>query len=79
MSLRDKIFGGILCILALFIAVIYFYVLFVGPVWFLNPLILLEIVVSLFFGFGIIIVFWIGYTIATTPSIEEIEKSSKKK
>ena len=79
MSLRDKIFGGILCILALFIAAIYFYVLFVGPVWFLNPLILLEIVVSLFFVFGIIIVFWIGYTIATTPSIEEIEKSSKKK
>jgi len=78
MSLRDKIFGGILCILALFIAVTYFYVLFVGPVWFLNPLILLEIVVSLFFVFGIIIVFWIGYTIATTPSIEEIEKSSKK-
>lgn len=78
MSLRDKIFGGILCIISLLVAAVYFYVLFVGPVGFLNPLLLLEIVVSLFFVFAVIVVFWIGYTIATTPSIEELEKSSKK-
>jgi len=78
MSLRDKIFGGVLCLLALLISVVYFYVLFVGPVWLLNPLLVLEIVVSLFFIFGIIVVFWIGYTIMTTPSIEELEKKSKK-
>jgi len=78
MSLRDKIFGGILSLLALLVAGVYFYVLFVGPIWYLNPLLLIEIVVSLFFVFGVIIVFWIGYTIMTTPSIEEIEKSSKK-
>jgi len=78
MSARDKIFGGILCLLTLLLAGVYFYVLFVGPVWFLNPLLVLEIVVSLFFVFGLIIVFWIGYTIMSTPSIEELEKSSKK-
>ncbi|MFH1450513.1 MAG: transcriptional regulator [archaeon] len=78
MSLRDKLFGGLLCLLSLVIAAVYFYVLFVGPVWMLDPLLVLEIVVSLFFVFGIIVVFWIGYTIMTTPSIEEIEKSSDK-
>ena len=77
MSLRDKIVGGILCLLSVLFAVVYFYVLFVGPVWFLNPLILLEIVVSLFFVFGLVMIFWIGYTIITTPSIEEIKKTAK--
>jgi hypothetical protein len=38
---------------------------------------LFEIVISLIFAFGMLILFWIGYTIMTTPSIEEIENKSK--
>ena len=44
--------------------------------WFftLSPLLALEIVVSVFFVFAVIVMLWVGYTIMTTPSIEDIEK-----
>ncbi|MDP7282598.1 MAG: hypothetical protein QF475_03110 [Candidatus Undinarchaeales archaeon] len=83
MSARDKLFGGILCLLTLLITLVYFYVIspWGGPinVWFftLTPFLLFEIVISLIFAFGMLILFWIGYTIMTTPSIEEIENKSK--
>ncbi|MDP7282171.1 MAG: hypothetical protein QF475_00835 [Candidatus Undinarchaeales archaeon] len=78
MSARDKLFGGILCLLALLVGVVYFVVLINGPTtfWFftLSPLLALEIVVSVFFVFAVIVMLWVGYTIMTTPSIEDIEK-----
>lgn len=84
MSLRDKIFGGLLCLLSLVVAAGYFFVLYNGPttIPYLNltisPLLALEMVVSVFFVFAAIVVFWVGYTIMTTPSIEDIEKKSSK-
>jgi|TARA_Y100000034_G_C6910483_1_gene424545 hypothetical protein len=78
MSVRDKLFGGILCLLTLVVAVMYFFVLYNGPTTFifftLSPLLVLEIVVSIFFVFAVIVMFWVGYTILTTPSIEDIKK-----
>ena len=74
MSGRDKAFGGILCLLALVIGVAYFYALFT-PYW----VWVLKAVLSVFMIIILVVIFWVGYTIATTPSIEEIEKGAKRK
>lgn len=70
MATRDKIFGIIICLLALVLGGVYAYALF-GPGGY--ALLAIEIVVSLGFLAVLVIMFWVGYTIITTPSIEEIE------
>jgi len=72
MSARDKAFGLICCLLAVLMGVIYFYAIYGG-----YGLYALYIVVSLMVLLILGVLFWIGYTIATTPSIEEIEKAAK--
>jgi hypothetical protein len=74
MSGRDKAFGGTMVVIALLLAVIYFWALFGGfALW------AMEIVVSIFTIVILMMVGWVGYTIATTPSIEEIEAAARKK
>ena len=74
MAARDKAFGAILAILAVLLGAVYGYALFFG-----FALLALEIVVSLGLAAILLIVIWMGYTIATTPSIEEIEAAVKGK
>lgn len=74
MSGRDKAFGGVMIIGALLTAVIYFWALLGGfALW------AMEIVVSTIVVITMFVAAWIGYTIATTPSIEEIEAVARKK
>jgi len=70
MTARDTIFGVILCLLALVLGGVYFYAL-LGPGGY--ALLAIEIVVSIGLVGALLLMFWVGYTIVTTPSIEEIE------
>jgi len=73
MAVRDKIFGSIISLLAILLAVIYVYAM----VWGGYALLAVQIVVTLGFLTFLAIVFWVGYTIVTTPTIEEIQKKKK--
>ncbi|MFO7872128.1 MAG: hypothetical protein R6U26_00625 [Candidatus Undinarchaeales archaeon] len=72
MAARDKIFGGLLSLLAVLVAVIYFY-----GMWYGYALLAVQVVVSVIFIGLMAMIFWMGYTIATTPTIEEIKKRKK--
>lgn len=76
MSARDAVFGAIMCIVAILLGIIYLFALF-GPGGY--ALWAIEIVVSVGFLIVLAIMFWIGWTILKTPSIEELEKVSKAK
>lgn len=76
MAARDKVFGGILCIVAVLIAIVYLYALF-GPGGYALWAIEIVVTIGLLVFLGIL--FWVGYTIASTPSIEEVEKAARRK
>ena len=74
MSGRDKAFGGVMIIIALLIGAIYFWALLGGfALW------AMEIVVSTIVVMTVLIMAWVGFTISTTPSIEEVEAVARKK
>ncbi|MFH1425042.1 MAG: transcriptional regulator [archaeon] len=76
MSGRDKAFGAIMCLVAILLGALYFWALFSPGYWSLYAV--YTVVSVLVLGvFGIM--FWVGYTIATTPSIQEVEKAAKRK
>ena len=74
MAGRDKVFGALVSIAALILGVLYFWALVGGfALWAME--IAVSIGVVIFLG----MMLWIGVTIATTPSIEEIEAAARKK
>lgn len=78
MAARDKVFGGILCLIAVLLAIAYLYAVLPGTPG-AYTLIAIEIVVSVGFLVFLSVLFWIGYTIASTPSIEEVEKAARRR
>ncbi len=74
MAARDKAFGGLLSLIAILLAVIYLYAM----IWGGYALLAVQVVVTIGFLVIMAMVFWMGYTIMTTPTIEELEKRSKK-
>lgn len=77
MSGRDTAFGAFTCLIAILLGVVYFAAMF--GILAGYALLAMEVVVSLGVLVILGIIFWVGYTIATTPSIEEIEKAARKK
>lgn len=73
MAARDKIFGGLLSFIALLVMTVYFF-----GMWYGFALLAVQVVVSLIFVGLMLMLFWIGYTIATTPTVEEIKAKRKK-
>lgn len=67
MTVRDKIFGWVMCFVALLLGVIYFY-LVTTPLWWR----VIEVVISIFVLILLVILFWIGWTIANAPTLGEI-------
>lgn len=74
MGARDKVFGIVMCVLAVLIGVVYFYMIFT-PLWWTA----LRFVVSTGVLIVLGILFWVGWTIARTPTVEEIEAAGKTK
>ena len=73
MAIRDKVFGGLLSLVSVLAAVIFIYAM----VWGGYALLAVQVVVTIGFLSGLAIVFWIGHTIITTPTIEEIQARGK--
>lgn len=74
MAGRDKVFGALISIGAVIVGMLYFWALVGGfALW------AMEIAVSTGVVIFLAMVLWIGITIATTPSIEEIEAAARKK
>ena len=65
----DKAVGGIISIASILGIIAYYYLIFVSP-W-----ASLTIEISAFLAVGVIllIIAWIGYTLATTPTLESLE------
>ena len=74
MAGRDKVFGALISIGAVIVGILYFWALVGGfALW------AMEIAVSTGVVIFLAMLLWIGITIATTPSIEEIEAAARKK
>ena len=75
MASKDQIVGIALLIVSLAILATYAYLLFIAPKW--LQLLTIKITALLAAGIVLLLLAWIGYTLATTPQpkpIEEIEK-----
>ena len=80
MGTQDKFFGGIISLVSVLIIVAWVYVMWgtqdvISDMKFTAIKILTTIIVV---GF-MLVVLWIGYTIATTPSIEELEAHARRR
>ena len=74
MAVRDKVFGGLLSLMAVLLAVIYLYAM----IWGGYALLAVQTVVTIGFLVIMVMLFWIGFTIVKTPTIEEIQKRKKR-
>lgn len=77
---QDKIFGGLLSLISLLVIIGWLYVMWgiedVLKTWQwlgIKAFATVAVVVIM------IIVFWVGYTISSTPSIAELEQVSKRR
>ncbi len=69
---KDKVIGALLVLVCLVVAAFYTWGIFLAPeiiqVWLTRVTVYIAVLILMVLGI------WIGYTLATTPSAEEIEK-----
>ena len=67
--MNDKVMGYVIVLGSLFGIACYFYLLFVSP-W---ALLVLQVSAFMAVAAVLTIIAWIGYTLATTPRMEELD------
>ncbi|MGQ9597313.1 MAG: transcriptional regulator [Thermoproteota archaeon] len=70
---NDRALGALLLLGSIVAVIIYFWLVFISP-W---SMVILQLTAFIAVDFVLLIIAWIGYTLATTPSpqpMEEIEK-----
>ena len=67
--MNDKVMGYVIVLGSLFGIACYFYLLFVSP-W---ALLVLQVSAFMAVAAVLTIIAWIGYTLATTPPMEELD------
>ena len=67
--MNDKVMGYVIVLGSLFGIACYFYLLFVSP-W---ALLVLQVSAFMAAAAVLTIIAWIGYTLATTPPMEELD------
>lgn len=67
--MNDKVMGYVIVLGSLFGIACYFYLLFVSP-W---ALLVLQVSAFVAVAAVLTIIAWIGYTLATTPPMEELD------
>ncbi|HIJ98513.1 TPA: transcriptional regulator [archaeon] len=80
MAAQDKAFGFLLSVISVLIIVAWVYVMWgTEDILKTNQWLAIKIFATVLLVVIMLIVLWVGYTIATTPSIEEIEAEVRKR
>lgn len=80
MGTQDKFFGGLLSLISLLIIGAWIYVMWwTEDVFKTTQWLGIKLFSTILLVVIMLIVLWVGYTIATTPSIEEIEAVAKRR